>query len=190
MKSNGSLSLWMLSECSLKACLMLSESSWSHPEVIMNSSWRIWTQMMKIVSSRQDMNRQTNKWMKICISWAPVGAKNFFSLLDDYMALFRILSIIWPWRLSNSCYIKQFKIQTTIAQTLRLVQWTGIETLLWLFTEEQGNQGKKQIENLPNTIFSWCYINKCQNNIYSEHSPTKISENAFVLSIKKFFPFN
>ena len=65
------------------------------------------------------------------------------------MPLFRILLNILPWKLSNSCYIKQFKIQTTTAQTMWLVQWTGIETLLWLFTEEQGNPRIKQIENLP-----------------------------------------
>lgn len=37
---------------------------------------------------------------------------------------------------------------------------------------------------------SWCYKNKCQNNIYREHPPTKISENVFSLVIKKFYPFN
>ena len=31
--------LWVTSECSLNACLMLFDSSWSHPEVFMDSSW-------------------------------------------------------------------------------------------------------------------------------------------------------
>ena len=106
------------------------------------------------------------------------------------MPLFRILPNILPWKLSNSCYIKQFKIQTTTAQTMWLVQWTGIETLLWLFTEEQGKREMKQIENLPDTIFSWCYKNKCQNNIYSEDSSSiSILDYTFSITIKKFFPF-
>ena len=36
----------------------------------------------------------------------------------------------------------------------------------------------------------WCYLNKCNNNIYHEHIPTKISELTFSNIIKKFFPFN
>lgn len=36
---------------------------------------------------------------------------------------------------------------------------------------------------------TWCYLNNCQNNIYQEHAPTKISELTFANMIKKFFPF-
>ena len=102
---------------------------------------------------------------------------------------FRIVFNFGPWRQSNFSSIKQFKIQTTIAQTTYLDQWTGTKALLWLFTEEQGNLEIIKNENWPKT-FSWCYKNKCQNNIYSEHPPTKISENSFALTIKKFFPFH
>ena len=81
-KSNCSFSLWMLSECSLNACLMLSDSSWSHPQIIlktswrhhedilktswslhelfMKSSWRIWGWKMKIECSRQLWAGQTD----------------------------------------------------------------------------------------------------------------------------------
>ena len=50
-KSDCSLSLWLISECSLSilwvpseyslnACLMLLESSWRHPEDILKTSWK------------------------------------------------------------------------------------------------------------------------------------------------------
>ena len=36
----------------------------------------------------------------------------------------------------------------------------------------------------------WCYLNKCNNDIYNEHIPKKITELAFSNIIKKIFPFN
>ena len=65
MKSDCSLSLWLLFECSLSILRVTSEYSeysWSHPEVILMSSWRIWGQKMKIVWSRQTFIELTDKW--------------------------------------------------------------------------------------------------------------------------------
>ena len=95
-KSDWTLSLWVLSacsECSLNACLMLSDSSWSHPEDIMKtswrhpegfmkSSWRIWGWKMKIECSRQlcaeRTDRQTDRQTDRVTPWAPVGANNLW----------------------------------------------------------------------------------------------------------------
>ena len=89
-KSDCSLYLWFLSDCSSSILWGSSEcslnhlkSSLSYPEDILKSSWT-WSHSEESEAKRWRLcalehfspDRQTNERTEICIYWAPVGANN------------------------------------------------------------------------------------------------------------------
>ena len=93
----------------------------------------------------------------------------------------------------TSAVCRPYNIPTPTYPTLSQAPWTETESSAWPCTGEL-SRGQFTISigthlNTVHTTCRWCYYNKCQNNIYSEHAPSKISDTSFSNLIKQYFPF-